>query len=145
MLANSPTVNTEAPAASPALGAELPADDFSRLRAPPSSGTATAADGVVAANADARTLPDGVPGWKNVTKIERRKRVTRTGAIITAADNERPSGRGTGQLRKIVHAVVRARKLQLCEGSGTGAAASSFENTALAGIDGRQVHLAAAA
>jgi hypothetical protein len=58
--ANSPTVNAAAPAASPALGCDAAADVFSRRREPPSSGTAAAADGVADANADARTLAEGV-------------------------------------------------------------------------------------
>jgi hypothetical protein len=61
VLAYKPTVRAAAPAESPPLRtAEDASEDFSRLRAPASSGTAAAEDGVAAANADARTLPDGV-------------------------------------------------------------------------------------
>jgi hypothetical protein len=61
VLAYKPTVRAAAPAESPLLLTEEDASaDFSRLREPPSSGTAAADDGVAAANADARTLADGV-------------------------------------------------------------------------------------
>lgn len=61
VLAYRPTVSAAAPAESPTLLiTELPALAFSRRREPPSSGTAAAEDGVAAANADARTLAEGV-------------------------------------------------------------------------------------
>jgi hypothetical protein len=61
VLAYKPTVSAAAPAESPLLfRTKSDAADFSRLREPPSSGTAAADEGVAAAKADARTLADGV-------------------------------------------------------------------------------------
>ncbi len=108
VLAKRPTVKAAAPAASPTLRAEFPADDLSLLRVPPSSGTAAAADGVVEAKADARTLAEGVPA-RYVSGHEAAGRAAgraaqRTGTVLAAASDERPAG--AGELGEVIHAVL---------------------------------------